>query len=184
MKRTVQPDGMSIIVNSKIQSDDNRAIISNHLTQILLLLGKLENETTNSNLPHIADLLISLLKELKELEANDTHFPVILRENLLIREKYTRVFSIPSSIRRSPDIDGIYQAVSKTLNSSLKKYLEEEKKMLASVINSDLSRVEKAEIIGYSLANAGCLLDFCSDENKVVIGKMRSWCEFELSALH
>lgn len=183
MKQYVQSDNLNTATDSQAQQNDIRATVSDHLTQILLLLGRLDAAHNVRNLPATLSLLLPLIQKLRELENDHPALPEMLKENLVIREKYTRVFSIPLSLRRDPSVNGIFDAVAKLVNSSVKKYCDEEKKMLALAIDSDLKTTDKTELLRQTLRNAGLMMGFCSADNKAYLQNINNWCEFELNIL-
>jgi hypothetical protein len=183
MKTTVQTNSHKVNAENAVEIDDIRAIISDHLTNILLLVGRLDSSHNPRNLPVTLTLLMPVVQKLRELECRHSSFPEVLRESLVIREKYTKVFSIPMSIRRDPTVNGILVTVNRLANSLVKKYCEEEKRLVAGMLNSNSRRKDKSELVEQTLKNLAFLLNFCSSDNKALLLKLSSWCEFELSML-
>ncbi|MFL5728425.1 MAG: hypothetical protein ACJ75J_02960 [Cytophagaceae bacterium] len=185
MKPTVQPGNNTVSLNAEnpVEINDIRSIVSDHLTNILLLVGRLDSSQNPRNLPITLTLLMPMVQKLSDLERRHRSFPAVLRESIVIREKYTKVFSIPMGIRRDPTVNGILTTVNKLTNSLVKRYCEEEKRIVAGMLNSESRKKDKSDLVEQALKNLRLLLNYCSGENQALLLRLSSWCEFELSML-
>jgi hypothetical protein len=184
MNNSVQANPINSMTEHQHRAaEDTRIIVSDHLTNILLLMGRLEPVCHLLSLPSTLKLLMPLIHKLEDLGKNNINFQDIFKENIVVREKHSKVFSIPMSLRRDPTIHGLCSTVYRMADSMIRKYCNEEKKRIVAELDNKQDRKEKTELLMKAIDDFTYLIKYCTPENKALIQNSITWCRFEMSVM-
>jgi hypothetical protein len=162
-----------------VMTDNIRIDVSTYLTRILLFCGRLEPDMNPQLLPVTVKLILPHVKELEELEKSKLSFSQVFKENILLREEHTQVFTIPPALLVDPTLNGLYRGISDLVNPLVKNYCVVEKSFLMNELR--FAPLEQAlELLGRTLKDCELLELFSSAESRNEITTLREWVKAEL----
>jgi hypothetical protein len=123
-----------------------------------------------------------LITELEHLEKKYYGFSDILAENIERREKYSKVFLIPSALQSSPSAKGLRDALSDLTIPLLSSYCMEDKKFLEN-LGSTISLKTRRALFQRTIKNCDLLINFCGEKAPETLHELKQWAEAQVAKM-
>jgi hypothetical protein len=164
-------------MDKKKLTENLRTKISDHLTNILLLMGRLNSEYNPANLPGTLRQLFPFVIRLELLEKTHEDFEREFRENVLVRKNHSDVFDIPASFLQDPTIHGLRSVLADLADQRAASYCEELHKFIKEELNS--AKPVRAKYLLLTKVREDCefLISVCSEKNYPVLAKLDKQCQ-------
>jgi len=166
-------------MSKKDISETARVIISAHITEILMLYGRLHKHYNARYLPVTVSSIIGIILELEQISKELHDFDAVLTENIERRQKYSQAFKIPTLVHKMPTLGGLCLAMYDLANPLVLEYCTEEKKFLAEGLSVSLSKNTRCALLVRSVKYCNLLLTFNTD-HRVQLEDLKSWCTLEM----